>query len=77
MRLTFGVVGNQPPGGCVGESRPVRLCRVPHVALVWTILSFPHPYHVPKKYEVASNSGLTAEVPASGSVVCNFELDSK
>jgi hypothetical protein len=34
-------------------------------------------YHVPKKYEVASNSGLTAEVPASGSIVCNFELDSK
>jgi len=34
-------------------------------------------YHVPKKYEVGANSGLTAEVPASGSVVHNFELDSR
>ena len=34
-------------------------------------------YHVPQKYEVASSSSLTAEVPASGSVVHNFELDSK
>lgn len=33
-------------------------------------------YHVPKKYEVASNSGLSADVPESGSVVHNFDLDS-
>jgi len=33
-------------------------------------------YHVPQKYEVASRSGLTAEVPSSGSVVWDFELDS-
>jgi len=32
-------------------------------------------YHVPKKYEVASSSGLTAEVPASGSVVHDFNLN--
>ena len=34
-------------------------------------------YHVPRKYEVAAYSGLTAEVPASGTVVHNFELDSR
>ena len=34
-------------------------------------------YHIPRKYEVASYSGLTAEVPASGTVVHNFELDSR
>ena len=33
-------------------------------------------YHVPQKYEVASKSGLTAEVPASGTIVVDFTLDS-
>jgi len=34
-------------------------------------------YHVPQKYEVADRSGLTVEVPAKGSIVKDFELDSK
>jgi len=33
-------------------------------------------YHVPQRYEVASRSGLTAEVPSSGSVVIDFNLES-
>ncbi|MDR1492738.1 MAG: carboxypeptidase-like regulatory domain-containing protein [Planctomycetaceae bacterium] len=33
-------------------------------------------YHVPQKYEIAEKSGLTAEVPASGSIVRDFPLES-
>jgi hypothetical protein len=33
-------------------------------------------YHVPQKYEIAAKSGLTAEVPTSGTVVCDFPLES-
>ncbi|MDR1382706.1 MAG: hypothetical protein LBJ67_02490 [Planctomycetaceae bacterium] len=34
-------------------------------------------YHIPQKYEIAKHSGLIAEVPASGSVVCDFPLTSE
>ena len=34
-------------------------------------------YHLPKKYELASTSELKADVPPSGSVVCDFPLTSK
>jgi hypothetical protein len=34
-------------------------------------------YHVPQKYEIADKSGLTAEVPKTGSVVCDFVLKSE
>ena len=33
-------------------------------------------YHIPKKYEVAENSGLSLEVPAKGSVENDFLLES-
>ena len=34
-------------------------------------------YHVPQKYEIAENSGLTVNVPAKGAIVQDFTLESK
>jgi hypothetical protein len=33
-------------------------------------------YHVPQKYEIADQSGLTVEVPAKGAIVKDFPLES-